>query len=57
MILSAGQMLAYLGETAAAQAVEKAVEEVLRERKEVTIDLGGRATTDRMTDAIISKLQ
>lgn len=57
MILSAAMMLAHLGEKGAAQSVEKAVETVLREGKVLTSDLGGRATTKEITDAIIAKLK
>ena len=56
MILSAAMMLVHLGEKGAAQSVEKAVETVLREGKVLTSDLGGRATTKEITDAIIAKL-
>lgn len=57
MILSAALMLAHLGETAAANAVEKAVESVLKAGKVLTSDLGGRASTQEMTDAIIANLR
>jgi isocitrate dehydrogenase (NAD+) len=57
MILSATMMLTYLGEKGAADSVEKAVETVLREGKVLTSDLGGRATTREITDAIIAKLK
>ena len=56
LILSAGFMLAHLGETDAAKRVRNAVELVLREQRAVTGDLGGTATTTDMTDAIIAAL-
>ncbi len=56
IILSAVMMLEYLGETEPAHKIEKAVEEVLKEGKYLTGDLGGNATTDQYTDAIVSKL-
>lgn len=56
IILSAVMMLKYLGEDAAADKIEKAVENVLKEGKYLTCDLGGNATTDKFTEAIISKL-
>ncbi|MCL4425154.1 MAG: isocitrate/isopropylmalate family dehydrogenase [Firmicutes bacterium] len=55
-ILTASMMLAHLGETAAAMAIERAVERVLKEGKVLTADLGGRATTAEMTGAIIAAL-
>jgi isocitrate dehydrogenase (NAD+) len=56
IILSAVMMLKYLGETEAASRIEKSVEEVLKEGKYLTCDLGGNATTDQYTDVIVSKL-
>ncbi|MER3602047.1 MAG: 3-isopropylmalate dehydrogenase [Nitrososphaerota archaeon] len=52
MILSAGWLLEYLGFTREARAIEAAVEEVLREGKQVTYDLGGSAGTKEMAEAI-----
>lgn len=56
VILSGVMMLQHLGEYAAAARIQKAVEAVLREGKNVTADLGGNASTDTMTEAIISYL-
>ena len=57
LILSAKLMLDYLGETDAASRLEKAVADIIKEKKTVTYDLGGNATTTEMADAIISKLK
>ncbi|HDY74437.1 MAG TPA: NAD-dependent isocitrate dehydrogenase, partial [Euryarchaeota archaeon] len=55
-ILSAVLMLRHMGERRAADKVTAAVEQVLAEGKSVTYDLGGRASTSEMADAIISKM-
>jgi isocitrate dehydrogenase (NAD+) len=55
-ILSAAMMLDYLGERQAAKAVEDAVAKVLAAGDVLTGDLGGKATTQEMTDAIIKEL-
>jgi 3-isopropylmalate dehydrogenase len=53
----AGQMLLdTIGEKKAAQDVEAAVYSVLSERKVRTPDLGGKATTSQMANAVIAKL-
>lgn len=57
MILSAVMLLRYVGEGPAADRIERALGEVLREKRHVTRDLGGDAGTRRMTDAIVEKLQ
>ena len=49
-IAAVGMMLDHLGETAAAQRVDAAVARCLQERRVVTRDLGGRATTAQMGD-------
>ena len=56
MILSAVLMLDYLEENDAARAVENALTEVLRERKVVTCDCGGNATTMEMALEVKSKI-
>lgn len=56
MILSAALMLEHLGEANRADRIRQAVKAVLREGRTVTYDLGGTATTTRMTDAIIEKI-
>jgi len=56
MILSAKMMLDYLGEQEAATRLENAVLKVLEERKDVTGDLGGNASTMEMSEAIKNAL-
>jgi isocitrate dehydrogenase (NAD+) len=57
LILSAKLMLEHIGEKEAAQRLEKAVVEVIAEKKQVTYDLGGTAGTKEMGQAIIEKLK
>ncbi|MDR1784229.1 MAG: isocitrate/isopropylmalate dehydrogenase family protein [Endomicrobium sp.] len=56
LILSAKLMLEYLGEIDAASRLERAVSNVIMEKKCVTYDLGGTAGTKEMGQAIIEKL-
>ena len=56
LLQSAVMMLQHLGETAAAQKIDTALNKVLAEGKAVTRDLKGTAGTKEFTDAIISKL-
>ena len=56
MILSAAMMLNHLGETEAARRVHRALEEVLKEGKHLTYDLGGSATTSEFAGAIVSRM-
>jgi isocitrate dehydrogenase (NAD+) len=49
-------MLDHLGERSAARRIEAALEKVYREAKHTTGDVGGSATTDQFTDAVISAL-
>ena len=55
MILTAGMMLRHLGHPAEAERIDLAVNSVL-ESGPVTADLGGNASTNEMTDAIIAAL-
>jgi len=55
-ILAGVMMLKYLGESKAADRVEKAVEKVLKKGKKTTKDLGGSAGTLEYTKAIIDIL-
>ncbi len=55
-ILSAAMMLAHLGENAAATAVNNAVEKTLQQAENRPPDLGGKAGTDRVTEAVIGNL-
>jgi isocitrate dehydrogenase (NAD+) len=57
LVLSAKLMLEHIGETGAAFRLEKAVSEVIAEKKAVTYDLGGTAGTKEMGQAIINKLK
>jgi isocitrate dehydrogenase (NAD+) len=57
MTLSAVMLLRYVGETPAADRIERALTAVLQEHKYVTRDLGGSSGTRRMTQAIIEKLE
>jgi isocitrate dehydrogenase (NAD+) len=56
LILSAAMMLEHLGEIEAGKRVEVAVQKVLAEGKTLTGDLGGKAKTTEITDAIIAAL-
>jgi len=55
-ILASKMMLEWLGEYEAARLVERAVEDVLREGKARTYDLGGNATTRDVGNAIIENI-
>jgi len=56
MILSGAMLLAHLGESGAARAVEAAVDAVLTEGVHLTYDLGGNAGTGEMAEAIAARL-
>jgi tartrate dehydrogenase/decarboxylase/D-malate dehydrogenase len=53
---SASMMLDFLGETAAAKALMAAIEAVTGEGRVLTRDLGGKAGTRDLTDAVIKRL-
>jgi isocitrate dehydrogenase len=55
-ILSGAWMLDYLGEKKQSQAIFRATQSVMKEGRKVTYDLGGRAGTRQMAQAIIRKL-
>lgn len=55
-IVASIMMLRHIGETKAANKIEKAVFTVLKSGKGLTEDLGGKASTQTMTKAIISSL-
>ncbi len=57
MILSATMMLDFLGLTEAARVVENATAAVLAEGKALPRDLGGKASTAEVTEAILGKLR
>jgi isocitrate dehydrogenase (NAD+) len=56
LMLAACMMLDYLNDEPRAERIRKALEDTIREGKCVTRDLGGTATTDQFTDAIIARL-
>jgi isocitrate dehydrogenase (NAD+) len=56
LMLAACMMLEYLSDEPRAQRIRSALEDTIREGKQVTRDLGGTATTDQFTDAIIARL-
>jgi isocitrate dehydrogenase (NAD+) len=56
MVLSGAMMLDHLGEQKAGTRVRAAVETVLAERKKLTRDLGGTASTSEIAEAIVEKL-
>jgi tartrate dehydrogenase/decarboxylase/D-malate dehydrogenase len=55
-ILSAGMMLDHLGLEQAGQAVERAVAAVLADGRFKPADLGGSASTQQVTDAVVGRL-
>jgi len=55
-ILAAKMMMEYLGETEAAEMIQQAVIEVLKEGKIRTYDLGGKSTTQEVGEEIASKI-
>jgi len=55
-ILAAKMMMEYLNEAEAASLIEQAVEKVLKEGKVRTYDLGGRSTTQEVSDSIASEI-
>jgi isocitrate dehydrogenase (NAD+) len=56
LILAACMMLEYMTDGERARKIRNALESTIREKKVVTRDLGGTATTDQFTDAIIARL-
>ena len=56
LIRSAALMLEYLGEAEAGGRIESAIRNVVAEGKSVTGDLGGSASTQQFTDAVIASL-
>jgi isocitrate dehydrogenase (NAD+) len=49
-------MLEYMNDGERSMRIRNALETTIREGKTVTRDLGGRASTDEFTDAIIARL-
>ena len=56
LVLAACMLLEHIGDLDRAKRVRKALETTIREGKTVTRDLGGIASTDEFTDAVIAKL-
>ena len=56
LMLAACMMLEHLGDGERARRVRQALETTIREGRTVTRDLGGSATTDQFTDAVIARL-
>jgi isocitrate dehydrogenase (NAD+) len=56
LILAACMMLEYMNDGERARRIRDALETTIREGKTVTRDLGGTASTDQFTDAIIARL-
>lgn len=55
-VLAGAWLLEYVGEKKAAEKIFKATEKVIAEGKTVTYDIGGKAKTSEMADAIIKNL-
>ncbi|MGH9584847.1 MAG: isocitrate/isopropylmalate dehydrogenase family protein [Bryobacteraceae bacterium] len=53
LMLSAVMMLTHMGEKDAARKLQGAIEAVYREGKHVTCDIGGTASTEEFTDAVL----
>jgi len=56
-ILSSALMLRTLGHAEAASSIERAVEDVLREGRHKTADIGGTASTSIVGDAVVASLK
>lgn len=56
LLLAACMMLEHIGDNARAQRIRTAFERTIREKIALTRDLGGTATTDEFTDAVVAQL-
>ena len=56
MMLSAVQLLHHIGQAPAAERAEKAIHRVYQEGQNLTGDVGGKASTDEFTTAVINAL-
>ncbi len=56
LVLAACMLLDHIGDDARATRVRTALESTIREGRTITGDLGGTATTDQFTDAVIARL-
>jgi len=57
LMLSAVMLLIHLGETNAANKLQSAVENVYREGKHLTGDVGGSASTEEFTEAVVKNVK
>lgn len=57
LMLSSVMMLRHLGEESCAERLQAAVESVYRDGKHLTMDVGGAATTQEFTDAVVRVLR
>lgn len=55
-ILSGVMMLRFIGEMEVADKIDNAIKNVLKAGKVLTVDLGGKATTDEFTEEVIKNL-
>jgi isocitrate dehydrogenase (NAD+) len=56
LMLSAALMLAHIGERGASERLRGALESVYAEGRFLTADVGGRASTDQFTDALLARI-
>jgi isocitrate dehydrogenase (NAD+) len=57
LMLSAVMLLIHLGETEPARKLQDAIEHVYREGRSITGDVGGSASTEEFTDAVVRKIR
>jgi len=57
LLLSGVMMLRHMGETRAAERIQRAIEKTYQEGRWVTGDLGGTATTAEFTKAVIGAME
>jgi isocitrate dehydrogenase (NAD+) len=56
LVLAACMMLEHIGDVERAKRIRRALEQTIRDGTTVTRDLGGQASTEQFTDAVIAKL-
>jgi isocitrate dehydrogenase (NAD+) len=56
LVLAACMMLEHIGDVDRAKRIRRALEQTIRDGTTVTRDLGGQASTEQFTDAVIAKL-
>ena len=57
LMLSSVMLLIHLGETNAANKLQTAIENVYREGKYLTGDVGGSSSTEEFTDAVVHAIK